>query len=76
MENCKAGCKKVPIAGIDDKRQITAVFTITLDVQGTTSTFPSDWHVTSIPNHWANENTTKDYIEKFLVLTFLRNNKN
>ena len=57
----KQGSKKVSIAGIDDKRQIMGVFTITLDgqflppqliYQGTTSAclprvnFPSNWHVT------------------------------
>ena len=75
------GAKKVSIAGIDDKRQITGVFTGTLDgqflpvqliYQGSTKAclprvqFPTDWHVTSSPNHWANEVTTKDYIEKIL----------
>ena len=77
----KQGAKKVSIAGIDDKRQITAVFTVTLDgqffpvrliYQGSTKAclprvkFPTDWHVTSSPNHWANEITTEDYIEKIL----------
>ena len=52
------GAKKVSIAGIDDKRQITAVFTVTLDgqflpvqliYQGSTKAclprvkFPTDW---------------------------------
>jgi len=77
----KQGSKKVSIAGIDDKRQITGVFTITLDgkflppqliYQGTTSAclprvkFPSNWHVTCSPNHWANESTTKDYIHRII----------
>ena len=75
------GAKKVSIAGIDDKHQITGVFTVTLDgrflpvqliYQGSTKPclprvkFPTDWHVTSSPNHWANEVTTKDYIEKIV----------
>ena len=75
------GVKKVSIAGIDDKRQITAVFTVTLDgqflpvhliYQGSTKAclprvkFPTYWHVTSSPNHWANEITTKDCIENIL----------
>ena len=70
------GVKKVSIAGIDDKCQITGVFTVTLDgqfllvqliYQGSTKAclprvkFPTDWHVTSSLNHWANEVTTKDY---------------
>ena len=60
----------VEIAGIDNKRQITAVFggTMTGDFlppqliyQGNTSKclpsvdFPSDWHITFTENHWLNE---------------------
>ena len=57
----KQGSKKVSIAGVDDKRQITGVFTITLDgqflppqliYQDTTSAclkFPNYWHVTCSP---------------------------
>ena len=80
--------KKVPLAGVDDKRQITAVFGATLEgqflppqiiYQGKTEAclplirFPSDWHVAYTPNHWANELTTLDYIEKSFYLMFLRN---
>ena len=28
---------------------------------------PSGWHVTCTHNHWANEEITKDYIEKIIV---------
>ena len=78
----KEGSKKVPLAGVDDKRQITAVFGATLEgqflppqiiYQGKTEAclprirFPSDWHVTYTPNHWANELTTLDYIEKTIL---------
>ena len=28
---------------------------------------PSGWHVTCSNNHWANEETFKDYIEKIIV---------
>ena len=85
----KQGSKKVSIAGIDDKRQITGVFTITLDGQflppqlvhqGTTSAclprvkFPNNWYVTRSPNHWANESTTKDYIQK-IINPYLRNKR-
>ena len=28
--------------------------------------FPSDWHVTFTQNHWSNENTMADYLEKVL----------
>ena len=76
------GSKKVPLAGVDDKRQITAVCGATLEgqflppqiiYQGKTEAclprirFPSDWHVTYTPNHWANELTTLDYIEKIIL---------
>ena len=55
----KEGAKKVPIAGIEDKRQMTGLFAITLDgkfllpqliYQGTTAAclpftkFPANWH--------------------------------
>ena len=77
----KEGSKRVEIAGIDDKRQITAVFGGTmagdflppqLIYQGKTHkslppvTFPSDWHVTFTENHWSNEKTMVDYLEKIL----------
>ena len=77
----KEGAKKISIAGQDDKRQITGVFTVTLDgqflppqliYQGTTAAclprtkFPTDWHVTCSPNHWANEATTKEYIRRII----------
>ncbi len=60
------GSKRVEIVGIDDKRQITAVFGCTLKgdflppqiiYSGKTQrcvptiNFPSDWHVTYTPNH-------------------------
>ena len=66
----KEGSKRVEITGVDDKRQITAVFggTIAGDFlppqliyQGKTSkclpsiSFPSDWHISFIENHWSNE---------------------
>ena len=78
----KEGSKCVDIAGIDDKRQITAVLTVTLDgnflpiqliFQGKTSAClpraksPSGWHITCTHNHWANEETTKNHIEKIIV---------
>ena len=77
------GTKRVEIAAVDDKRQITALFACTLSgkflpmqliYQGTTSKrlpknvqFPSDWHVTYTENHWANENTTIDYITNIII---------
>ena len=73
--------KKVSLAGIDNKGQITGVFAITLDgnllppqliYQRTTSAClprvkcPGDWHVTHSSNYWANESTTKEYIQKII----------
>jgi len=78
----KEGSKTVPLAGLDNRGQITTVFGATLDgqflspqiiYQGKTEAclrwtrFPSDWHVTHTPNHWANEVTTLDYIEKIIL---------
>ena len=78
----KKGAKRVDIAGVDDKRQITAVFAATavgdflpvqLIYQGKTSaslpafTFPDDWSVMYTPNRWANEQTTKAYIEEIIL---------
>ena len=69
----KEGSKKVPIAGIKDKRQITAVFAAIMEgdflppqhiYQGKTTAclpstkFPSNWHITFTPTHRANEVTT------------------
>ena len=78
----KEGSKRVEIVAVDDKRQITAVFTGSLAgdflppqliYKGTTKrclpgvNFPSDWHITHSHNHWSNESTMKAYIEKILL---------
>ena len=78
----KEGSKRVEIAGINDKRQITAIFANTMSgdflppqiiYSGKTTkclpsiTFPDDWHVTYTQNHWANEVTTEDYINNILL---------
>ena len=71
----------VEIAGIDDKRQITAVFGGSMAgdflppqviYQGRTNkcllsvTFPPDWHITFTENHWSNEKTMVGYLDKIL----------
>ena len=81
------GSKRVPIIGISDKRQVTAVFCGTLAgtflpfqviYQSKTSAslprykFPDDWHVTFTPNHWSNEQTMKEYIETIILPYVLR----
>jgi hypothetical protein len=78
----REGSKRVEIAGIDDKRQITAVFAGTLVgdflppqliYQGKTKKslpsveFPSNWHVTYTDNHWSNETTMMDYLGSVLL---------
>jgi len=78
----KKGTKKVRLAGLDDKHQITAVFAATmagdflspqLIYKGTTcaclpaNKFPDPWHITYTHNHWCNEETVKFYLEKVIV---------
>ena len=78
----KKGTKRVKLAGLDDKRQITAVFAATMTgeflppqlvYKGTTRAclpaykFPDLWHITFTSNHWCNEETVKLYIEKVIV---------
>ena len=77
----KEGSRRVEIVGTGDKRQINAVFSGTLAgdflppqliYQGKTTKclplveFPQDWHVTYSENHWANETTMVNYVEKTL----------
>ncbi len=78
----KEGSKRVEIVGVDDKRQITTVLAGSLAgdylppqliYKGTTKRclptvkFPDKWHITHSHNHWANEQTMKEYIQKILV---------
>ena len=71
------GSKRVEVAGLNDKRQITAVFCaslvgeflpVQLIYQGKMAAclpryvFPDDWNVTHPPNHWGNEEKMKEYI--------------
>ena len=67
----RKGAKRVEVQGVDDKRQITAVFggsltgdflPMLLVYEGTTPRcypnevdFPVDWVISSTPNHWCNE---------------------
>jgi len=37
--------------------------------------FPDDWHATSTPSHWPNEDTTRNYIEK-IILPYLSKKRN
>ena len=73
----KEGSKKVKIAGVDDKRQITVVLAgaltgellpLQLIYQGKTKKclpkvkFPKDWLISYTPNHWCNEITMEAYV--------------
>ena len=73
------GAKRVELTGLNDKRQITALFCGTLSgeflpiqlvYQGKTSRcypryqFPEDWNITHSPKHWSTEETMKEYLEE------------
>ena len=77
------GSRRVEVAGLKDKRQMTAVFAGSADgnflppqliYSGTTTKclprnvkFPSEWHVTSTTNHWSNEDTMFEYIDRIIA---------
>ena len=76
------GSKRVEMKGIEDKRQITAVFCgtlcgeflpIQLIYTGKTDrchpsySFPIDWSITHSDNHWSNESTMLTYINDIIV---------
>ena len=75
------GAAKIKVAGVDDKREITAVVSasmagdllpLQLLYTGVTERchptyhFPDDWDIWHSCNHWANESTTLRYIDKVL----------
>ena len=72
------GSRRVEIKGMNDKRQITAIFCVSLfgdllPVQliytGKTDrchppfAFPEDWLISHSPNHWSTEETMVEYIK-------------
>ena len=76
------GAKRVELAGLNDKCQITAVFCGTLSgdflsvqlvYQGKTERchprylFSKAWHITQSPNYWSTEETMKDYITEIII---------
>lgn len=80
MERC--GVKRVDMLGINDKRQITAVFCgsltgdflpVQLIYAGKTPrchpkfNFPPGWDITHAPKHWSNEDTMLQYISNIVV---------
>lgn len=78
----RQGLKRVEVAGIKDKRLITAVFcgSVTGDFlpmqivyKGKTErchpkyNFPIDWSITHSPNHWSTEQTMLEYVGDIIV---------
>ena len=78
----RRGSKRVEIGGLDDKRQITAVFAASLIgdflpmqlvYQGKTDAyhpsykFPPEWDITHTANHWSKEDTMERYLENIIV---------
>ena len=85
----REGEKSIPIAGLDDKREITVVLAATLNgeylppqilYQGKTERchpaidFPPEWDVWHTENHWSNEATMMRYAHKIL-LPFIKKKK-
>ena len=78
----RKGERRVEMMGVNDKRQITAIFCgsasgdflpIQLIYIGKTPrchpryVFPSDWNVTHSPKHWSNEDTMVEYITEIVL---------
>ena len=76
------GTKRIEIAGLDDKRQITVLLSCTMDgnllptqviYAGKTPAclpkdgIPTDWYLTYSENHWANEHTMMGYLHNILL---------
>ena len=80
------GSKRIEVAGLDDKCQITATFAASLDstflpvrllYQGKTKrshpkcTFTDRFNIFHTPNHWANEETCHRFMEK-IIFPYIR----
>ena len=78
----KKGSTQVLVAGVDDKRQLTIILACSMTgdflpiqaiYKGKTPKcllpyhFPSDWDVTYTVNHWANEETSKQYLSSIII---------
>ena len=75
----KEGMKRIEITGSQDKRQITAVFGVTMDGNFLPPQlvyapkclpkvdFSEDWDITFTENHWCNEAVMIDYVNKILL---------
>ena len=82
----RKGANRVEMVGVNDKRQITAIFCgaltgdflpVQLVYKGKTSRchphfqFPSGWHIAHSPKHWSTEETMLQYIEH-IILPYVR----
>ena len=82
MDNGTEGAKRVEVIGKGGKRQLTALFacsisgdflSIQMVYQGKTMKclpkfqFPDNWDVTYTSNHWCNEHTMHQYINKIIL---------
>ena len=78
----QSGAKRVEVKGVNDRRQITALFcgTLTGDFlpvqliyKGKTTRchphfrFPSSWHISHSPRHWSTEETMIQYINEIII---------
>ena len=78
----QSGTKRVKVKGVNDKRQITALFCgkltgdflpVQLIYKGKTALshpryqFPSGWHITHSPRHWSTEETMIQYINEIII---------
>ena len=81
----ETGSKNVPFTELDDKREITALFSGATDGSflppqliygGKTDRShpqgiqcPHEWNISHNDNHWSNETSMLEYLEKLLNLT-------
>ena len=78
----QSGAKRVEVKGVNDKRQLTALFCgmltgdfwpVQLIYKGKTACchpryqFPSGWHITHSPGHWSTEETMIQYINVIII---------
>ena len=77
----KKGVHSIPIANVDDKRQITGTFCVNISGEflpmqltytGVTNQchpkvkFPESFHITHSSNHWSNEAIVIEYLKKII----------
>ena len=70
------GVNQVTICGMEDKRQITVLLTVTMAGQllPRSVEFPASWDVTSTANLWSNKDSMLQYIDTVL-LPYVKNNR-